>query len=649
MNMKIKSAGRAIAAIAVASMALSTGTTAQESTDDVAKFRFGIFGGGGYNYVSAPLQRYVGITSDPSFTSRDYSGGAEFAPYGGVTTEYLFHRLLGVGLRASYDDRTVSAEVGSSTFTPRISYISIEPSLRVNLLSGLYFNMGPSVSFPIIKKYDYTPVNAEGGGTIEDAELREVNEVAFGAWGGFGYDIALNSRSTGLRWYLTPFVEGSWLYDQKKPDVAQSDLDEKWTSLSARAGVQIKLGPAPDMTKPVTDIPPPAHMLNATVRAPRGGVLQNGDLVEHMPVVNYLFFDRDSTGIPMRYHRLRPDEVASFDETRAVAPISTGSTMSAPPSEARQMQVYYNMLNVFGKRMMKHPESTITLVGSTPDQKTGLAMAEEVKRYLVSTFGIGADRIAVRGQIRPPHASGTRVTPKEELPLVAEENRRVEILTDSRSLLEPVKLHTEMHGPAINDLDISVSAPAPMTRWNVTITGKDFARTYGPFRTATHRIDARAILGVKERAAYTAKIVATLENGETLTKEVPFELRSAKRPNMSGNRYSILFEYDESKTVELYEGFLRRTVAPALPEGSYVLIHGHTDMIGDEAYNAELSLRRAETTMEILSDELEKLGRNVMLDYYGYGEYPDATIFTNESPEGRHYNRTVIVDILEEM
>ena len=184
---------------------------------------------------------------------------------------------------------------------------------------------------------------------MSDADLRNVRDVSAGAWGGFGWDIALNPGSRSLWWYLTPFVEGSWLYDQKKADAPLSEPDKAWTTLTARAGVQVKLGLSPSETM-ATPPPAAAPSLSVTVHTPQTGVLQPRDLIEHMPLVDYLFFDKGSTEIPTRYARLTPESAASFDERRLVAAATTGSASATQPEE-RQMQVYYNMLNILGRRM----------------------------------------------------------------------------------------------------------------------------------------------------------------------------------------------------------------------------------------------------------------------------------------------------------
>jgi outer membrane protein OmpA-like peptidoglycan-associated protein len=226
----------------------------------------------------------------------------------------------------------------------------------------------------------------------------------------------------------------------------------------------------------------------------------------------------------------------------------------------------------------------------------------------------------------------------------------VEILTEDQHLLEPVELATTMREPVANNLDLEVSAPYRITAWSATITGDGYARTYGPFHATTQRINATPILGDRTHGTYTATIAATLEDGASITGEATFDLDKTKRPPVTTDRYSILFEYDESKTVEQYERFLRQTVAPALPKNALVYVHGHTDMIGDYDYNADLSLRRAETTATILEDEVRKNNReDVLFDTYGFGEDIDEAPFENESPEERHYNRTVVIDVFEGM
>lgn len=77
------------------------------------------------------------------------------------------------------------------------------------------------------------------------------------------------------------------------------------------------------------------------------------------------------------------------------------------------------------------------------------------------------------------------------------------------------------------------------------------------------------------------------------------------------------------------------------------MIHGYTDIIGDEDYNKKLSLARANDVHQILLSALSKAGRNdVQFEVYGFGEDQTLSPFYNRFPEERFYNRTVIIDII---
>src|SRR5690606_17038866 len=154
-----------------------------------------------------------------------------------------------------------------------------------------------------------------------------------------------------------------------------------------------------------------------------------------------------------------------------------GASSQATRSK-RQMDVYYNMLNIFGDRMRDNPSTKVTLVGSSDNVQDGQIMANEVKDYLVNTFGIAADRIETKGQKRPENPSGTRNTPKDDLDLVREENRRIEILTNDEELLKPVEIRVKQQEPLDNDIVLNLKSDASIKEWMVTINGEGKNETY---------------------------------------------------------------------------------------------------------------------------------------------------------------------------
>jgi outer membrane protein OmpA-like peptidoglycan-associated protein len=627
---------------------------AQTATYTGAPWRFGLFGGLNFNIVGAGAQALAAIPGDNFAQSNDIIDGTALGYYAGLMTEYNPGALFGFQLRAGLDDRRVNFNdwdvVGSSRtrFSARMTYISVEPLLRVNLGSpNFHLTAGPLLSFNIAAKYDWVPRD-ETSPNIVDQPIDNVNKFAYGVSGGLGYDILLNSKSASTtKWYLTPFAEASYMMDQRQNSFPGQDRNDTWVTTSIRGGFQLKVGAAPAAPAPIVSPAVEEPTVDLSLRTPNA-VTDQRSLIEFFPLRNYLFFNDGSTTLPNKYVTLDNNSAAQFHESNLMQNPGTGGTSTSTSTmdrSQRQMNVYYNALNIFGDRL-RNSTSSITLVGSAPSQAEGLEMANNIKTYITSTFGIDPSRIATKGQVRAPHASGTRVTPPEDLNLVAEENRRVEVLSDDINLLKPVRIESTQIEPIDNDLVVTVNPSAPIADYTVTITGSGFTQTYGPFQSTTQRIDARPIMMTNNSGTYTATVTARTADNRTITKSTNFSLTRATNPPTTGTRYSILFEYDESKTVQTYDQFLRQTVAPQIPNNATVVVHGHTDKIGLEDYNFELSTKRAAEAVNILKDEMSKAGKTVNFDSYGFGENEERAPFANGSPEGRYYNRTVLIEII---
>jgi outer membrane protein OmpA-like peptidoglycan-associated protein len=80
---------------------------------------------------------------------------------------------------------------------------------------------------------------------------------------------------------------------------------------------------------------------------------------------------------------------------------------------------------------------------------------------------------------------------------------------------------------------------------------------------------------------------------------------------------------------------------------AFFLIHGHTDIIGEEIYNHNLSHERATGAQQIIERALSAAGKKgVKFETYGFGEDTNMAPFENNVAEERFYNRTVIIDII---
>ncbi|HVZ39322.1 MAG TPA: OmpA family protein [Candidatus Kapabacteria bacterium] len=649
--------GATLALQLVALLALSDALFAQETGERWPKWWYGVYGGANINLFSGAvhdLGTNAPLTNVADSTGFDKASGLGLA-LGGIL-EYNSGNLLGGNLMVGYDNRSVGFDTRTSavdgattrtdeTLAAHLAYVTIEPNVRVNLGNRLFHLMvGPSFRILVAKSFDYgfTDVVNNNQASTQSGNFPNIRSFVVGGQAGLGYDIPLSDPAATTQMVLTPFAQFH---------ITQDLLDDPSTRntmkvSTIRAGVELKFGSVTPEAPP-PDVTPSADFV---VRAPNV-VTESRKLNETFPMRNYVFFDQGSTELPARYKRVT--SANDFREDQLVKPGAETGNAGDPLKmrSQRQMDVYYNVINVFGDRLRRNPAATVKLIGSANgDAAAGRQMAENVKSYLVSAFGIDPKRITTAGTAQPAHRSGSGATQGEDRKLVDAENYRVEIEATPDDLLQPVTINSVQEEPIDNDILVSIPERNDVAFWNVTVTDRDGnTKTYGPFHDVTStRIDSKELLGSRRDGRYKSRISLTTKDGKTVeSPEQEFRLvRADAGDEQTGVRYSILFEFDESKTVQTYENFLVNTVAPAIPNGSSVIIHGHTDVTGDPDYNTKLSQRRSDEVQKILTRELTKAGKTVTFDTYGFGEDERRSPFNNTLPEQRYYNRTVVIEIV---
>ena len=102
---------------------------------------------------------------------------------------------------------------------------------------------------------------------------------------------------------------------------------------------------------------------------------------------------------------------------------------------------------------------------------------------------------------------------------------------------------------------------------------------------------------------------------------------------------NVEFEFDKANVLAIYSDQLA-TVAQAMQTHSDIelVLEGHTDSIGSESYNNDLSARRAEAVKAKLSKDYAISSERITT--IGYGE--SRPIASNDSAEGRALNRRVV-------
>ena len=626
---------------------------------------FGVAAGGNINFYQGSTR----VLNEVITTINTFHNGSGVGLFAAPLIEYRpADSRWGVILQAGYDSRQgkFDEKIANSCNCPEdlntdLSYITVEPSLRfAPFKSNLYLYAGPRLAFNYSKSFQYqlevNPAIPNQLSTVVRYNFSDIRTPLISMQIGAGYDIPLTSPRHRTQLVLSPFVSFQPYFGQKPRNI------ETWNITTVRVGAALKIGRGDKIVLPVKkEVFVPTVVVvepevTFTVNSPNNIVTQRR-VREIFPLRNYVFFDLSSTEIPNRYVLLKKDQVQNFKEDDL--------EMSVPADfsgrSGRQMKVYYNVLNILADRMLKHPETSVRLTGnSIQGEEEGMTMAMNVKGYLVSVWGIDPARIKTEGRIKPRIPSeqpgGTK-----ELDLLRECDRRVSIWTESPELimefqsgpdapLRPVAINVVQEAPLDSYLSFNVEgADTAFNSWSMEI--RDDAGTvqyFGPYTQEKVSIPGKTILGTRLEGDYKVKMIGNTKTNKVIVKEatVHMVLWVASK-DVEGTRFSILYEFNNSIAITQYHKYLTEFINPKIPIGGTVIIHGHTDIIGDEAYNLKLSIARANDARDIMEEGLKKAGRNdVKFEVYGFGEDQKEAPFDNKYPEERFYNRTVIIDIV---
>ncbi|EJL60262.1 OmpA family protein [Flavobacterium sp. CF136] len=644
--------------IALVWLSIPAPVQAQEIQYTKPTWWFGVAAGANFNFYDGSTYK---LNSDftPPATFHEAKGVGLF-----VAPLLEYHRpdtRLGFMLQAGYDNRKAKFD---QVVTPcdcpadlktNISYITVEPSLRfAPFKSNFYLFGGPRFAFNVNKSFNYqlgiNPAYPDQAASPEvKGDLSDVRKTIISMQIGLGYDIPLSSQNSKTQFVLSPFASFHPYFGQDPRSIETLNIT------TIRAGVALKFGrghliPMPDDN--TTAEPEVQFSVNAPANVPIKRRVR-----EVFPLRNYVFFNAGSSEIPSRYKLLKKDEVRDFreDQLEMVTPINQSGRSE------RQMNVYYNVINILGDRMIKNPSTTITLVGSSEKgEQEGKEMAESVKLYLVNIFGINSSRITTKGQLKPDIPSyqpgGTL-----ELELLHEGDRRVSIESSS-----PVLLAEFQSGPDLKSSDITALQEAPaesdvvfdvkganeaFSVWSVQATDENGkVQSFGPYTQESVSLSRKSILGDKTEGDYKIIMTGQTKSGKSVSKETSVHIaRWTPAKIENGIRYSIIFEFNESKAITIYKKYLTDVVVPKIPMNGTVIIHGHTDIIGDDDHNLKLSQARANEVKSIIEDALAKSNRtDVKFEVTGYGEDLSRSPFDNKYPEERFYNRTVIIDVFKQ-
>ncbi|MBR9977295.1 MAG: PD40 domain-containing protein [Bacteroidetes bacterium] len=353
---------------------------------------------------------------------------------------------------------------------------------------------------------------------------------------------------------------------------------------------------------------------------------------ETMPLLNYVFFDEGRSTLPPRYAQLSAAQATQF-------------TISSLPEGA--IERYYHLLNIIGLRMRQRQHSSITLTGTTDGsepQRIAETRAQAVADYLNDVWDIERDRMRLVSRTLPEAASSSRSAEGRA------ENRRVEITSADSELLTPIESSDveRILEPSSVRFYPSITAEAGLSRWKFEVgQGTRVLRDSDGYTTYPDSIvwnwrDLEGDLPDGDTLRFTL-YARDAEGSEVRTEpqSIPVQLLTLDRqkverlPGRTIEKISlILFDFDRADLGERNREILRNA-AGRLHSQATMVIRGHTDAMGETAYNLRLSERRALA----VKNELQGIVPEAATRAEGVGE--SVFLFDNTFPEGRFYCRTV--------
>lgn len=355
------------------------------------------------------------------------------------------------------------------------------------------------------------------------------------------------------------------------------------------------------------------------------------------PLLSYVFFDEGQSGLPARYHRIDQSQTASFREDNV--------------NSAEKLPTYYHLLNIVGSRLRTTSNATITLVGCNADVgseasniKLSTQRAEEVRGYLLDVWGISPQRIRLQSRNLPEKAANS------QSPDGAQENRRVELLSDDLSIVAPVITRDTVRSISPPSVRIrpSVKADRPIARWSVTLQqGDGMLKTFEGSGTPPGLLDWNV---QQEQSTHprsdqpiTYRLDVVDDDGNRVEASGVLDVklltitrkRTERMADKEIDRFSLILFDVRSADLSASNAAIVDLIKPYVRPSSTVTLTGLTDRLGNVAQNQVLAEDRARTAARALGVASTGIIRGV----------GNAKTYAPELPEGRLYTRTVDIVI----
>jgi outer membrane protein OmpA-like peptidoglycan-associated protein len=635
---------------------------------------YGRLGGslvGGLNLHTANFKSLPGI---PSCCPRYESGNGFGFALGGyydlfISKAFALEAQLGYESLSATLKRTESTTVivddvhvpgeFEHSVDSKISMVTFDILARYEVLPALSFLIGPSTGAVINNSYSQQEIIVlpDDRGTFENGK-RSRNQSAGQTPGAATFYVGITA---GVKYRLPLSSSGNlFLVPQLRFTLGLTPLASgmEWYRNSIMAGVSLEH----DLFRksdPVAPVLPPPIVIDSPIVEPvitklavsLNAVMIDTDMIEkpikelvieeyirtqNRPLLNFIFFDSGSSVFSARYHKLTVAEAKAF----AIESLYTYETLP----------LYYEMLNIIGKRMTEYPKGRLTIVGCNDNigiekdnKELSRERAQVIYNYFRDVWQIPSSRLKIEARNLPEKPSTVNDVDG------AQENRRAEIYSNMWEIIEPVYTIDTVHipKPPIVRFLPDGEAAAGFHKWQLVATesakklkdfsGKDSLPRILDWELEKESMKVLAALDTVNVALSASDNIGQFAESNPITLPVRHYTLEDKHREGSVDtiisRYSlILFDFDRAEL----SGANRRIaefVKSRISDDSRIKIFGYTDRIGTDEYNTQLSDVRARATQRYLGldrAEVKGLGRRILL-------------YDNTLPEGRFYSRTVTI------
>jgi len=377
-------------------------------------------------------------------------------------------------------------------------------------------------------------------------------------------------------------------------------------------------------------------------------------VTEAQPLLNYIFFERNSSALSSRYKTLRnAAATANFDI----------DIVKSQTEDWNSLAAYYQVLNIVGQRMRQNHSYSLTIEGCNDGYTDGeldnldlsLARAETVKNYLRNIWQISESRLTVTSRGLPSNPSLS-----EHEVLKQQENRRVELIPNDFSLFDPISFESKQLVKNIENLILrgKILSGNEITNYTINVNNGFVVLNSRPVNNpnfANNEVKIEYNLDINfmpeqavaagnsnllSKSDYRISVIATDKNhrNKLFSATIPIHFTTTtafENMHKQIHKYSlILFDFNTYRNGDHNSRIIRNIIDRTNPD-SRVEIKGFADITEREEVNLRLSLQRAESAQRVLNF---KNSTAVAADN-------SILLFDNDLPEGRFYSRTVEIKV----